>query len=99
MALGQPLQTAVLARLADPRLTLAAMGIVKAVAHFLESPIIMILHASTALSGSRDSRRSLWNFILMLGGLCSGLFLILNAPGIYDWLFLTRKVAGWAGRR
>ena len=88
MALGQPLQTAVLARLADPRLTLAAMGIVKAVAHFLESPIIMILHASTALSGSRDSRRSLWNFILMLGGLCSGLFLILNAPGIYDWLFL-----------
>ena len=87
MALGSPLQTAVLARLPDPRLSLAAMGIVKAIAHFLESPIIMILHASTALSGSRDSRKCLWSFILMLGGLCSGLFLILNAPSVYKWLF------------
>lgn len=86
MALGDPLQTTVLARLPEPRLSLAAMGIVKAVAHFLESPIIMVLHASTALTGGRRSRESLWRFVLLLIALCSGLFLLLNLPAIYDWL-------------
>ena len=43
MALGEPLQTTTLVRLDEPRLSLAAMGIVKAVAHFLESPRYWIL--------------------------------------------------------
>lgn len=86
MALGDPLQTTVLARLPEPRLSLAAMGIVKAVAHFLESPIIMVLHASTALTGGAASRRSLWSFVWLLTLACSGAFLFLNAPGVYEYL-------------
>ena len=88
MALRNPLQISTVSRLDNPRASLAAMGIVKALANFLESPIIMILHTSTALSGDRNSRRSLWSFVLLLATLCSGTFLLLNLPGIYEFVYL-----------
>lgn len=49
MALGDP-DGPTVSRLGNPQASLAAMGVVKAVANFLESPIIMILQTSTALS-------------------------------------------------
>ncbi|MBT9582935.1 hypothetical protein IV102_06270 [bacterium] len=88
MALGDPLQISAVSRLSNPKESLAAMGIVKALANFLESPIIMVLHASTALSGDRSSRRCLARFVLWLALVCSGLFLLLSLPGFYEWVFL-----------
>jgi len=88
MALGDPLQISTVSRLGNPKASLAAMGVVKALANLLESPIIMILQTSTALSGDRRARQCLVRFVLMLALLCSGTFLALNLPGLYDWVYL-----------
>ncbi|AFZ61094.1 hypothetical protein H6G54_28595 [Anabaena cylindrica FACHB-243] len=88
MTLGDPLQTAALSRLTFPQETLAGVGIVKAVAVFLESPIIMILHASTALGNDARSRRALWQFTVIAGISLSGIFLLLTWEPVYNWLLL-----------
>lgn len=89
MALGDPLQISAVSRLDHPKASLAAMGVVKALANFLESPIIMILQTSTALSGDRGSRRCLARFVAVLAVLCSGIFLALSLPGLYEWVYLS----------
>lgn len=88
MALGDPLQISTVSRLGNPKASLAAMGIVKALANFLESPIIMILQTSTALSGDRRARWCLARFVLVLALICSGTFLALSAHGLYEWVYL-----------
>ena len=88
MALGDPLQTMTLSRLPSPQETLAGVGVVKAIAVFLESPIIMILHASTALSKQKKSRETLWRFMLLLSAILTGILLVLTQDPIYTWLFL-----------
>ncbi|MGJ5628745.1 hypothetical protein [Nostoc sp. CALU 1950] len=88
MTLGDPLQTSALSRLAFPQETLAGVGVVKGVAVFLESPIIMILHASTALGGQAKSRRALWQFTVITGLALSGIFLLLTWEPLYNWLLL-----------
>lgn len=93
MALGDPMQTMALSRLADTREVLAAVGVVKAIAVFLESPVIMILHAST-LSASSASRRALTRFTLCLGALLTGVFLLLAYKPVYDVLFTRVLGAG-----
>ncbi|MFW9260285.1 hypothetical protein [Nostoc sp. CALU 546] len=88
MTLGDPLQTSALSRLAFPQETLAGVGVVKGVAVFLESPIIMILHASTALGGQAKSRRALWQFTVIAGLALSVIFLLLTWEPLYNWLLL-----------
>jgi progressive ankylosis protein len=88
MTLGDPLQTSALSRLAFPQETLAGVGVVKGVAVFLESPIIMILHTSTALGGQAKSRRALWQFTIIAGLVLSGIFLLLTWEPLYNWLLL-----------
>ncbi len=88
MAAGDPLQSMTLTRLPDPQLNLAAVGIVKALANFLESPIIMVLHASTALTGSTAARRSLARFVVILGLVLTGLFALLAWPPLYRWMLV-----------
>ncbi|MDZ7994533.1 MAG: hypothetical protein RM022_024425 [Nostoc sp. EfeVER01] len=88
MTLGDPLQTSALSRLAFPQETLAGVGVVKGVAVFLESPIIMILHASTALGGQAKSRRALWQFTVIAGLALSSIFLLLTWEPLYNWLLL-----------
>lgn len=88
MALGDPLQTMTLARLPDAPVQLASLGILKAIANFLESPIIMILHTSTALSKGRASRRALAWFTLILASFLTILFLSLVFEPIYTTLML-----------
>lgn len=89
MALGDPLQTMALTRLPQPQETLASIGVVKAIAVFLESPIIMILHASTALGKQAASRGALWRFMLLLSGCLSLVFLLLCWGPVYNWLLLS----------
>jgi progressive ankylosis protein len=77
MACGDPMMTMTLAHLPDARSNLAGVGIAKSLAIFLESPIIMILHASNALASQRQSRSALWRFVLLAGSILSGLLLLL----------------------
>ena len=64
MALELPAVSAVIARLADPNVHLAAYGgIVFPLALVVEAPIIMLLSASTALSKDMDSYRKLRRFM------------------------------------
>ena len=68
MAVELPAISAVVARLADPEVHLAALGgVVFPVALVVESPIIMLLVASTALSRDWDSYLRLRRFMMWAG--------------------------------
>jgi hypothetical protein len=84
MALGDPLMNTTLAHLPDARTNLAGAGIARSLAIFFESPIIMILHASNALAPSQASRRALWRFVLLSGGLLSLALTIISVPFVFD---------------
>lgn len=86
MAVADPLLAVTLTRLPNPEVQLGALGVVKALANFLESPIIMVLHASTALSGWGPSRRALSRFVTLLASLLSLIFLALSLPWLHAWL-------------
>ncbi|MCP4196580.1 MAG: hypothetical protein GY762_05460 [Proteobacteria bacterium] len=55
MAVEWPFINAIVARLAEPKINLAAWGVAYAVAIFFEAPMIMIMSASTALAQDRRS--------------------------------------------
>ncbi len=68
MGIEQPLVSAVIARLSNPEINLAAYGgVVYPLALIIESPIIMLLAASTALSKDLDSYRKLRRFMMVAG--------------------------------
>jgi len=101
MAVADPMLAVTLTRLPAAEVQLAALGVVKAIAVFLESPIIMVLHASTALSGWLPSRRALGRFVAGLALALTLLLLALSLPQLYDWLMfevysLQAEVAGAA---
>lgn len=81
MAGSEPLVATTLAHLPDSRTELAALGVAKAIAIFLESPIIMVLHASNALAASPAARIALRQLVTILCvGLTLLLFLLLIPP-------------------
>jgi Na+-driven multidrug efflux pump len=69
MAVEWPFINAVVARLAEPKINLAAWGVAYAVAIFFEAPMIMIMSASTALVRDRRSFEKLKWFTYTLCGL------------------------------
>jgi len=66
MAVEGPYLAAVIGRLPDVKVNLAAYGIAYSVALITESPIIMLMSASTALVKSRYSYIKLRNFSYLL---------------------------------
>lgn len=89
MALEGPFLAAVIARLADPAFNLAAHGVAFAFAILVESPVIMLMSASTALVEDRDSYRRLRNFTRALNAGATGLLLLVLVPPVYDFLLET----------
>jgi len=89
MAVGDPMQTIALARLPNAQVNLGALGVVKALAVFLESPIIMMLHASTAMSRRSSSYAALGRFMVLLGLLLSATMLVLAWGPVFDSLVVT----------
>jgi progressive ankylosis protein len=83
MALGDPLISTTLAHLPSAQLNLAAVGSAKSLAVFFESPIIMILHAANALAPSFNSRKSLWKFTLLAGGILTLMLGLISLPPIF----------------
>ncbi len=83
MAVEQPAMTAVIARLDQAEIELAAFGIMFAVALAVESPILQLLAAGTALSYDRRHYDRLMRFTHVLALSLSGLHLLLAATPLY----------------
>lgn len=99
MAVEGPFLAAIIARLADPEFNLAAHGVAFAFALLLESPVIMLMSASTALVQDATSYRRLRNFTHVLALGCTLLVPVLLFPPTYDALMqgllaLPPEVAG-----
>lgn len=84
MGAEMPVLSAVIARLAEPEINLAAYGgIVWPLALIIESPIIMLLSGSTALSKDWASYRKIWNYMQGAGALLTALHLLVALTPLY----------------
>jgi Na+-driven multidrug efflux pump len=83
MALEGPFLAAVIARMADPTVNLAAYGVAFAFAILVEAPVIMLMSASTALVEDGESYRKLRNFATSLNIGSTLLLLLLLIPLVY----------------
>ena len=86
MAAEGPFVAAIIARLAEPVHNLAAYGVAMAIGFVAESPIIMMLSASTALVRDRASYRRLRNFSFVMNLGVTALILVILVPPIFDAL-------------
>lgn len=97
MGVEQPAIAAVISRLPDPTLSLAAYGgVVYPLALVIEAPVIMLLSASTELSRDRASYQSLQRFTHRMGAGLTVLHLLLVATPLYEilvsWAFAVPRL-------
>lgn len=88
MGLELPALSAVVARLAHPEINLAAYGVVFALAMIVESPIIMLLAASTALSRDWDSYLKVRRFMMHAGALLTALHVVIAFTPLSYFVFV-----------
>lgn len=86
MALEGPFLAIIIARLADPKHNLAAYGVAFAIAILVESPIIMIMSASTAIVEDRDSFLKLRNFTYGLNAIITVFMVVLLIPPVFNFV-------------
>ncbi|MBN2550366.1 MAG: hypothetical protein JXB15_14475 [Anaerolineales bacterium] len=93
MSAEMPALSAVVARLADPEIHLAAYGgVVFPLALIIESPIIMLLSASTALSKDWASYQKGRQYMMSAGALLTILHILIAFTPLYD--ILVRQILG-----
>jgi hypothetical protein len=84
MAAELPALSAVVARLPAPSINLAAYGgVVFPLALIIESPILMLLSASTALSRDWASYRKIWRFMMATGAVMTGVHVLIAFTPLY----------------
>jgi progressive ankylosis protein len=86
MAAEGPFLAAIIARLPDPKYNLAAFGVAFSLAVLVESPILMIMAAATALVKDRDSLVKMKNFTYALNGLVTLVMVLLIVPPVFDFV-------------
>jgi hypothetical protein len=87
MGFENPAIAAVVSRMAEPKINLAAYGgLVFPLTLMIEAPIIMLLAASTALSRDWTSYLKLRRFMNWMGGTLTVLHVIMAATPVYDLL-------------
>jgi progressive ankylosis protein len=84
MAVEGPFLAAVIARMADSAINLAAYGIAFAFGLITEAPVIMLLSAATRLARERSDYLRLRSFSLMLCAAVTLLLILLLLPSIFD---------------
>ncbi|MFQ5538006.1 MAG: hypothetical protein ACE5GJ_11220 [Gemmatimonadota bacterium] len=84
-----PFLAAVIARLANPEFNLAAHGVAFAFAVLIESPVIMLLSASTALVTDQENFRRLRNFSRGLNLATTLILLLVLIPPVYRFVMVT----------
>ena len=93
MALELPALSAIVARLPNPKINLAAYGgIVFPLALIIEAPIIMLLAASTALSKDWKSYQKIRKFMHTTSAILTGLHILVVITPLYK--FLVEKIIG-----
>ena len=89
MAMELPALSAVIARLPNPQINLAAWGgVVFPVSLIIEAPIIMLLAASTALSKDMASYRWLRRFTLWAGAVLTLVHILVAFTPLFDLVVL-----------
>jgi hypothetical protein len=84
MGFENPAISAIVSRLADPKINLAAYGgLVFPLTLMIEAPIIMLLAASTALSRDWTSYLKLRRFMMLLGAGLTVLHIVMVATPLY----------------
>jgi hypothetical protein len=87
MGLELPLVSAAMARMPHATVSLAAYGgVVFPLALLIESPILMLLTASTALARDRRSYRIVRRFMFVASGLLTLVHLALAFTPLFDWV-------------
>ena len=86
MAVEGPFLAAVIARLPGPTENLAAFGVAFAVAIFTESPVIMMMAASTALVEDHQSYLALRRFAYGLSAALTLFMLVMLLPPVFEFL-------------
>lgn len=86
MAAEGPFVAALVARLPEPTYNLAAFGVALALAFVAESPIIMLLAATTALARDRESYRQLRRFSFLMNGGVTAAMALIAFPPAFDLL-------------
>lgn len=84
MSIEGPILTMIIARLPDQETNLAAYGIAFHLGMLVESPVIMILSAATALVKDRVSLRRLRNYTMVLNGILTLVMILLSLPLLFD---------------
>lgn len=93
MILTIPIIVAGVSRLPDQEIHLAAFGVAQSMAILIESPIIMLLHASTALSRDPVAFKVLRRFMIGISLLLTIIYALLAFTPLYDLIF-----RGWLGQ-
>lgn len=86
MSLEGPVLAALIARLPDPKINLAAYGIAFSIAILVEAPVMMLMSAATALVRDRESYRRLRIFTHGLNALSTLPLCLLLVPPVFDAL-------------
>ncbi len=86
MSLEGPLLAALIARLPDPKINLAAYGLAFSIAILVEAPVMMLMSAATALVRDRDGYRRLRAFTHVLNALATLPLCLLLIPQVFDAL-------------
>ena len=87
MAAESPALTAVVARLPDPEIHLAAYGgVVFPISLIIEAPVIMLLAASTALCRDWNSYIKIRRFMMAAGAFLTSVHILLAFTPLYDWI-------------
>lgn len=88
IAVEGPFLAAIIARLPDPTFNLAAHGVAFAFAILIESPVIMLLSAATALVEDRETLVKLRRFAFGLSAFTTGVLLVVVIPSVHHWLMI-----------
>lgn len=84
MSLEIPVISAVIARLVNPEINLAAFGgVVYPISLIIEAPVIMLLSASTALSQHRQAYHRMRQFMMILSGVSTAVHILIAFTPLY----------------
>ncbi len=92
MTIAQPITAIAISRLPDPEVHLAAYGVTFDLGFLLESPIVMLLSASVALTRDRMAYRHLLRITVWASAVLSGVFAIVTFTPVYD--VIVRRLIG-----
>ena len=92
MGVEQPVLNGVMARLPDATRSLAAFEVAFGIALVIESPILQILSAATALVRGPRSYRQMLRFMHLLAAVLTLVHFIVSRPVVFE--FVTRRILG-----